>query len=273
VLVVRARLVVAADGRHSDIADCAALPVQRWPNNRFTYFTYFRNLELRGGANSQYWHMGKRFAYAFANDAGTTLLGCFMPIEELPQWRGNVEHAFMRFWEQVPDAPHLRTADRCGEMRGVIKHPNQRREMTAPGLALIGDALLSVDPIWGTGCGWAIESSAWLVDAVAPALAPGAPAHDVDRAVLRYARKHRRATNAHVDHICSLSTGRSTNWAENRIFEAGVSDPIVAASVLAYFGRIQPPSSLFAPRVLARAARTLVKHSVARLSAVTEHTS
>jgi len=41
---------------------------------------------------------------------------------------------------------------------------------SAPGMALVGDAALAIDPLWGVGCGWALQSAEWLADSVAPAL-------------------------------------------------------------------------------------------------------
>ena len=39
---------------------------------------------------------------------------------------------------------------------------------TAPGLALVGDAALAIDPLWGVGCGWALQSAQWLAQSVTP---------------------------------------------------------------------------------------------------------
>ena len=39
---------------------------------------------------------------------------------------------------------------------------NRMRTTTAPGLALIGDAALATDPLFGVGCGWAFQSAEWL---------------------------------------------------------------------------------------------------------------
>ena len=54
---------------------------------------------------------------------------------------------------------------------GKIDMTNRMRVPSAPGLALIGDAALATDPLFGVGCGWAFQSAEWLADAVAPALA------------------------------------------------------------------------------------------------------
>ena len=62
-----------------------------------------------------------------------------------------------------------RSASPAGVL-GKIDMTNVVNTPTAPGLALIGDAASAVDPLWGVGCGFALQSSEWLADSVAPAL-------------------------------------------------------------------------------------------------------
>ena len=63
------------------------------------------------------------------------------------------------------------------------------RRPAAPGLALVGDAAMTSDYLWGTGCSFAFRSSAWLVDATTSALLR---AEDLDPALRRYAARHRQ---------------------------------------------------------------------------------
>ena len=58
--------------------------------------------------------------------------------------------------------------------------PNIFRQSAAPGLALIGDAALAPDPVWGNGMGWAFNPARWLVDKTAKALRLGT-AEDINR--------------------------------------------------------------------------------------------
>ena len=50
-------------------------------------------------------------------------------------------------------------------MIGKIDMTNRVRVPVAPGLALVGDAALATDPLFGVGCGWAFQSAEWLADA------------------------------------------------------------------------------------------------------------
>src|SRR5215475_4175288 len=52
---IGARLVVGADGRNSQIARLLGVPAKITYNNRFTYFTYYRDLPLTTDGASQLW--------------------------------------------------------------------------------------------------------------------------------------------------------------------------------------------------------------------------
>ena len=58
---------------------------------------------------------------------------------------------------------------------------------TAPGLALVGDAAGAIDPLFGVGCGFALQGSEWLADSVSPALRG---AESLDAGLKRYRRRH-----------------------------------------------------------------------------------
>jgi len=37
-----------------------------------------------------------------------------------------------------------------------------RREPNVGSIAFVGDALMSIDPLWGVGCGFAFQAADWL---------------------------------------------------------------------------------------------------------------
>ncbi|MDQ6702606.1 MAG: hypothetical protein M3Z96_05645 [Pseudomonadota bacterium] len=57
----------------------------------------------------------------------------------------------------LPKAPRLRKAERVTPFMGMIEIPRKIRKVLRPGLALIGDAGLVVDPF---------QSAEWLAEAV-----------------------------------------------------------------------------------------------------------
>ena len=63
---------------------------------------------------------------------------------------------------------------------------------------------MASDPLWGVGCGWAFQSAGWLADEAGPALAG---ARDLDAALDRYRRVHRRRLGPH--HFVIADLGRA----------------------------------------------------------------
>ena len=191
---IRARLVVAADGRDSKVATLAGATPETRPNNRFIYFAHYRDLRLASGKKSQMWLLEPDVAYAFPNDDGVTLLTCMPAREKLPAFKEDLEGSFARFFEGLPEGPHLAGAERVSKIMGATNLVNRSRPAAADGLAFIGDAALWSDPLWGIGCGWAFQSAEWLADEVGAVLANGA---DLEGALARYRDKHRKKLSGH----------------------------------------------------------------------------
>ena len=165
-LHIEARLVVGADGRNSGVAELAGLPAKEAPNGRIFYFAHYRNLPLVSGTRSQLWFMEPDIAYTFPNDDDVTLATAMPARNKTPQWKKDPEAAMTRLFEDLPRAPSLAKAVRATPFMGMIEYPNLHRNVSKLGLALIGDAALSIDPLWGVGCGWALQSAEWLAGAI-----------------------------------------------------------------------------------------------------------
>ena len=151
-----------------------------------------------------------------------------------PTWNSN----FVRLWESVAEAPPVGTAARAGEMRGMVNMPNRRRRAAGCGVAVVGDAALALDPIWGTGCGFAMQSAAWLVDETAATLADRhSSPRALDEALERYRRAHVRQTRGHALHIEDFSRVRRNRLLETLLFSAATRDEALADTLLAYLGR------------------------------------
>jgi flavin-dependent dehydrogenase len=264
-LRVTARLVVGADGRDSRVAALAGLATAERANNRFTYYTYYRGLPVAPTANSRYWYAGSNLAYAFENDDDTTLLGVFLPHDRLPTFRLDLEANFVRFWETLENAPPLRTSERVCEMRGMVKMPNRWRPAAGRGVAVVGDAAMALDPIWGTGCGFAMQSAEWLVDETAAALADRRSSWvSLDAALSRYRRRHAHRLRAHAWHIADFSRVRANRLFERLLFSAAARDRVVANAVLRYLAREDAPFQLAAPSTIVRACSVNATHLLRR---------
>jgi menaquinone-9 beta-reductase len=251
---IAARMVVAADGRGSNVAQMAGISPRTRPHDRFFYFAYFRGVELSTAASSQAWFLGEDVAYAFHNERGMTVLGVAAAKHKLPDFKADLEGSFMRSFEDLPGRPHLEGAERVSKILGRIDLTNVRRPAAAKGMALIGDAARASDPLWGIGCGWAFQSAEWLVDGTAEALRSGA---DPRRGLERYRRKHLRRLAGHDFLISDYSRLRNFNLLERLVFAASVHDPSTALHFHAFGSRSIGVARFVAPGPLARAAWVL----------------
>jgi flavin-dependent dehydrogenase len=129
-----ARLVVAADGRGSPIARLARVPGRVQPNARFVYFGYYR--DVRWDGRSKAWAMEPDHAYLFPNEAGLTLVGVFPHRDRLPEFRRDLEGAFRRYVDALPDAPDMSASTREGGLIGKLDMPNVYRPALDSGSGL-----------------------------------------------------------------------------------------------------------------------------------------
>jgi 2-polyprenyl-6-methoxyphenol hydroxylase-like FAD-dependent oxidoreductase len=125
--------------------------------------------------------------------------------------------------------------------------------------ALIGDAALSIDPLWGVGYGWALQSAEWLADAVGRTWASPM---DLDRALSAYAKRHRSELAGHQSVIEDFSTGRSFNLLERLTFSAAARDPVCADVFSAFGSRCIGVGRFLRPDALARAIWVNARHAL-----------
>ncbi|HEX6460006.1 MAG TPA: FAD-dependent monooxygenase [Thermoleophilaceae bacterium] len=246
-----AKLVVAADGRESRMAELAGVAGRVRPHRRFFYWAYWSGLEP-GNTRSRMWFMEPDCAYTFPNEDGLTIVLAAPHEDRLPEFRADLDGAYSRYIAALPDAPNLSGAKRESKMIGKLKLPNVMRPAAARGMAFVGDAALASDPLWGVGCGWAFQSADWLADCVGPALASGA---DIDPGLQRYRKLHRRRLGPHHFLIADLATARKANPFERRMYIGAAHDPVVYAAFEAVGARRRSPLTIFSPRVMAHMLR------------------
>lgn len=189
-----APLVIGADGRDSAVAKMAGVTTRSFHNERFSFFQYFRNLESAPDNETRVWILdgGASYVTAFPN-GDLTLVSCYVPEHCFDQWRSDVENHYRAFVARAPGGPDLDRAVPASRIRGMRKAPTIRRTPSAPGLALLGDSALALDPLVGIGCTWAIESAFMLEGATAKAFqadTPRALNHRVDVGLRRYRWRH-----------------------------------------------------------------------------------
>jgi menaquinone-9 beta-reductase len=247
---IAARLVVGADGRHSRVARAAGLPVTERPHGRFVYFASYEGVDTGSAGASRMWLLEPDVAYAFPND-GVTVLSVMPALDALPSFRRDLPGSFAAAVARLPDGPDLSGARRVSALTGVVSYACLRRRPVARGLALVGDAAMTSDYLWGVGCGFALQSAEWLVEATGTALVDG---RGLGPALRRYRRAHRRALAGHHALTTSFASGRDLNAVERLLFAAAVRDPATAERLGRYAERSAGALHLLAPTGLVRAA-------------------
>jgi flavin-dependent dehydrogenase len=249
---IRGRLTVGADGRNSAVAAAVDLPGRTSPHGRFGYSAHYTGVLLQTKASSQFWLDGSGMNFVFSNDAGRSVVGVMRPAEELPAFRQDLEGNLLASFDRLPRPPGFENATRVSDMIGMINYPGHRRRAAGDGVALVGDAALVADYLWGVGCGWALQSAEWLVDATA---APLLRHEDPDPGAARYARRHKRRLAPHYLLISDFATGRPFNAFDRLFFSAATVDDEVANAVGAVGARLRSPLSMLTPSMLLRMVR------------------
>ncbi len=253
-----AELVVGADGRGSGIAELAGQRTKSKPNNRFAYFAYYRDTPLVTGSSAQVWFMDPDMAYAFPTDGGLTLLACLPHKDRLAEFKKDPEASMARMYELLPDGPGLDPAKRESKILGKLDYPTERRSPSGAGVALVGDAALASDPLWGVGCGWALQSAEWLAEAVGPALGDEAK---VDHALKNYARTHRKALAGHDRISTAFSKARKLTPPEKLFFRAAARDDELAGTFALFGERWIRPQQMLTPSTFGRIVRANLSSS------------
>ena len=233
---IRASLVVGADGRSSVVAQLAGVGARVVrKHNRAGYFAYFRNVELPHPGHAHIWMLEPDVAYAFPHDDGLSILAMMFTKERVPAFKADVQGNFLAFLESVPGFARFDPADRASKV--------------------IGLAAVSADPLFGIGCGWALQEAEWLADATASSFGSD---REIDRAVGRYRATLRSKLAGHFFLVSDYSTGRAFNPVEKLTFSAAARDPKAAHLVSEFGARTVPARRLLAPGALARAVRVNV---------------
>lgn len=253
---IAARLVVGADGRGSPVSELAGMSAKVSLHGRFSYAGYYEGPAPAGAPDGRIWMSDPHWAAAFPTDAGLTMYACMPTKDRLPEFRRDLDAALTSTIAALPDAPPIRESRRVGQIVGKIEMPNVRRGPVAPGLALVGDAALATDPLWGVGCGWAFQTGEWLAGAVAGALAGSEP---LSAGLERYRRQFRRRLGGHAWMIDDYATGRRWNIPERLLFSAATVDDRVAAVLGRYGTRMTGPQALLSPSLAARVAIAQVR--------------
>jgi flavin-dependent dehydrogenase len=251
---LRARLVVGADGRDSRVAKLSGVRSRTVEHGRIAYGGYYEGPAYEGAPSATLWLMDPNMVGVFPTDNGLTFYAVMPTKEHLPEFRADAKAALEKMVSGVPEAPPILASRLTQPVQGKIDMTNVTHTQTVPGLALVGDAAGALDPLWGIGCGFALQGSEWLADSVAPALGGAEP---LERGLKRYQRRHARGLGGHTRMILDYASGRKVNAGEKFIFSAASYDERTNRVFEAFGSRNIGPARMFASVVpLAALAHT-----------------
>jgi len=179
---IRARLLVAADGRESTTRDAAGLPVTRWDYGQDAIVCAVRHERAHGHAAIEHFLPAGPFAVLpLPGDAGDGRASAVVWIER----RADAE----RLWQLPAERFARELARRFGPDFGALAPVGMRwryplgallaHRYVAPRLALVGDAAHGIHPIAGQGLNLGFRDAAALgrrvINAVRAGRDPGAP--------------------------------------------------------------------------------------------------
>ena len=172
----RARVVIGADGMHSLVAK-AVRPRRYHEVPRLTplYYAYWSDLPVDEFKTYERSEHGRGWATSPTHD-GLTCLVQGWPQEEFEANRKDVEGAFLRSFDLVPDfAERIHAATRETRFVGSGNLPGFFRQPYGPGWALVGDAGYHMHPITGFGISDAFRDAELLASALDECFAGSRP--------------------------------------------------------------------------------------------------
>jgi flavin-dependent dehydrogenase len=239
-LTERARLVIGADGRNSQVAKRVGAPAYaQQPTLACWYFAYWSGVALDG---LEMYRRGHRMIFAHPTNDELSAVFVGWPIAELPAVRSDIETQMMAVVDRVPDlSQRIRSGRRAERIYGAAQLPNFLRKPHGPGWALVGDAGCHKDPARALGICDALRDAELLADALAAALS-GRSAEA--QALSEYERRRNEATMD--DYQANLHAARFAPPAPEILAAraAARDDPqAMARFCLAWEGRIQRHTS------------------------------
>lgn len=268
--VIRARLVVGADGRNSTIASLVgSRKYNVTPNERFAYWAFFEGADPGPDPPFIFWHPDDRFMLACPADSGLYQVMLAPALRELPRFREDLEGNFMEYatgCEHV--AKTLSGARRAGKFFGKLRWEGFFREPSGPGWVLVGDAGHFKD----IGPGQGISDAFRHADALAPAIMAGLAGSDqaLDRALADWGRWRDKEAIGHYWFAVDIGKAGPPPAVipvfMRRLLERGKIDLFLDL----YNHRTKPSRVLTPPRVLGATARLLARRGCERRELVRE---
>ncbi len=172
---VRARVVVGADGKHSQVAAWVqASSYEAVPGLRPGYYGYFHGVAPLVEPTVELFFQGDQMGFVFPMEPGLDCLAIEAQPRDFEEFRRAPEAVLVERFKQFPGmAARLSRAEIEGSALGTRGIDNYLRKPFGPGWVLTGDAGYCKDPSTGLGMGDAL-AQAFLLDGSLDAALNGA---------------------------------------------------------------------------------------------------
>ncbi|MDI2127656.1 NAD(P)/FAD-dependent oxidoreductase [Yinghuangia seranimata] len=257
--VLRARLVVGADGRESTVARLrGARRYNLTTNERHYYWAYFAGADLAPTPRFVFHRWGDRHIFAGPADDGLYIVGVSPEVHERDLFRADLEGMLMEHVHScAPVAKALANATLASKIHGILNFTGYFREAAGPGWVLLGDSGHFKDPAAGRGIGDAFHQASWLAPEIVRTLRVSD--REVDRATRRFWGWRDRSYAPYYWLAADLGKeGPLPAVVPDvmaRLYERGKIDEFLAL----FSHRIGPAQLVSPPRVVGAAARLLWK--------------
>ncbi len=187
--VIRARLVVGADGKRSRFARAVGAQVyDHQPATTCCYYGYWSGFDTPG---TRLFVRDGLFCVAAPTNDGLTFLGIAWPHREFARVRADIDRAYRAAAATIPwVADRLACAEQVGRYVGTGDLEGFFRTASGPGWALLGDSGYHKDPITAQGMTDALLHAELLAAAILEGMAGS---RSLDAALLNYGRRRDQA--------------------------------------------------------------------------------
>ena len=172
---VRARVIVGADGKHSQVAEWVRAPsYEAVAGLRPGYYAYFHGVAPLGEPTVELFFQDNQIGFIFPMEPGVDCLAIEAQPEDFEEFRRAPATVLVERFKRLPGmAARLAGAELDGSALGMRGIDNYFRKPFGPGWVLTGDAAYCKDPSTGLGMGDAL-AQALLLDGALDAVLKGA---------------------------------------------------------------------------------------------------
>ena len=240
---VRCRLLIAADGRESRLAKLLSAPQRRFVNERMAFFCYAKGIAVPAQQRSLFSLRDQEMSFLYPLIDDRTLLSVYIQKDRAADW-ALAENEFatlvalfqlhmpqLDFSQATPDSP----------MFGYKKYDNQIRPAVTQGVPFIGDASVSIDPMSGVGCGFALQAGDLLARAIIEQGIDN-PA-ECERTLAQFTNQHQAFFSAHIDGIVADSRVSKNDQSMLDSYRVILNDDQLQRTYLDLTGRLISPGT------------------------------